>query len=124
VRHHLNPGGVFFYNPTGSKEAMATGLAVYPYGLRFVNFLVVSGSPIVFDREPWKRALPGCAIDGEKVIDPKDPRQVTVLEHVLDIPDDPCGSQSFSIEDGDQLRRRLQHMLIITDDNMGTEWRS
>jgi hypothetical protein len=72
VQHHLNPGGVFFYNPTGSKEVMATGLAVYPYGLRFLNFLVVSDSPIVFDREPWKRALLGYAIDGEKVIDPKD----------------------------------------------------
>jgi hypothetical protein len=47
---------------------------------------------------------------------------VKVLEHALEIPDDPSGSQSFSIEDGDQLRR-LQHMLIITDDNTGTEWR-
>lgn len=106
---------------------MATGLAVYPCGLRFVNFLVVSGSPSSLTAspgsKPWKRALLGCAIDGEKVIDPKDPRQVTVLEHVLDIPDDPSGSQSFSIEDGDQLRRRLQHMLIITADHMGTEWR-
>jgi hypothetical protein len=46
-----------------------------------------------------------------------------VLEHVLHIPDDPSGSQSFSIADRDRLRRRLQHMLIITDDNMGTEWR-
>jgi hypothetical protein len=46
-----------------------------------------------------------------------------VLEHVLDIPDDPSGSQSFSTEDGDPLRRRLQHMLIIPDDNMGTKWR-
>ena len=53
--------------------------------------------------------LLGYAIDGEKVIDPKDPRQVMVLEHVLEIPDDPSGSQSFSIEDSDQLRRRLQH---------------
>jgi hypothetical protein len=52
--------------------------------------------------------------DGEKVIDPKDPCQVMVLEPVLDIPDDPSESQSFSIEDGDPLRRRLQPMLIIT----------
>jgi hypothetical protein len=67
--------------------------------------------------------LLGYALDGGKVIDPKDPRPVMVLEHVLEIPDDPSGSASFSIEDGDQLRRRLQPMLIITDDNMGTEWR-
>jgi hypothetical protein len=41
---------------------MATGLAVYPDGLRFMNFLVVSDSPIVFDREHWKRVLLGYAI--------------------------------------------------------------
>ena len=86
--------------------------------------MVVSDPRIVLDRERWKRVLLGYAIDGEKVIDPRDPRQVMVLEHVVAIPDDPSGRQSFSIEDGDQLRRRLQHVLIITDDNMGTEWRS
>jgi spermidine synthase len=123
VRGHLNSGGVFFYNTTGSNEVMATGLAVYPYGLRFMAFLVVSDSRIVFDRERWKRVLLGYSIDGERVIDPRDPRQVMVLQHVLDIPDDPSGSQNFSIEDSDQLRQRLHHMLIITDDNMGTEWR-
>jgi hypothetical protein len=60
--------------------------------LRFMNFLVVSGSRIVFDRERWKRVLLGYSIDGEGVIDPQDPRQVMILEHVLDIPDDPSGS--------------------------------
>ncbi len=34
----------------------------------------------------------------------------------------PSGVRGFSIEDNDQLRQRLQHRLIITDDNMGTEW--
>jgi hypothetical protein len=33
---------------------MATGLAVYPDGLRFRNFLVVSDSPIIFDRDGSK----------------------------------------------------------------------
>jgi hypothetical protein len=45
-----------------------------------------------------------------------------ILEPVLDIPDDPSGSQSFSIEESDPLCRRLQHRRIITHDNMGTEW--
>ncbi len=124
VRHHLNPGGVLFYNATGSDDVIATGLAVYPYGLRFLNCLAVSDSPIVFDRERWKRVLLSYSIDGERVIDPNDPRQMLALQQILDIPDDSTGSRKFSIEDNDQLRLRLQHALIITDDNMGTEWRS
>jgi hypothetical protein len=57
---------VFFYNTTGSDDVMGTGLAVYPYGLRFMNCLAVSDSPIVFDRERWKQGLLGYAIDGER----------------------------------------------------------
>jgi hypothetical protein len=46
-----------------------------------------------------------------------------LLQHVLGIPYDSSGSRAFSIEDNSQLRQRLQRLLIITDDNMGTEWR-
>lgn len=102
---------------------MGTGLAVYPYGLRFMNCLAVSDSPIVFDRERWKQVLLGYAIDGERVVDPNDPSQMMLLQHVLGIPYDSSGSRAFSIEDNSQLRQRLQRLLIITDDNMGTEWR-
>jgi hypothetical protein len=63
--------------------------------------------------------LLGYSIAGERVIDPNDPRPMMVLQQALDVPDDPSGSQNFAIEDSDQLRQRLQHRLIITDDKMG-----
>lgn len=123
VRGHLNPGGAFFYNTTGSPDAMATGLAVFPYGLRFMNSLVVSDAPIVFDRERWKAVLLRYTIDGKRMINPPDQQPGGELDHLLSIPVDPTGKLLFSIEENDQLRRRLQNRLIFTDDNMGTEWR-
>jgi spermidine synthase len=120
---HLNPGGVLFYNITGSEDAMATGLAVYPYALRFSSCLAVSDSPIIFDRARWKAVLLSYVIDGKHVVDANDPKQIARLDEIVDIKEDPTGRQSFSIENDGQLRKRLQGRLIITDDNMGVEWR-
>jgi spermidine synthase len=123
ARQHLNPGGVLFYNTTGSEDVMATGLEVYPYALRFLNCLAVSDSPIVFDRVRWKAVLLSYVIDGKHVIDSNDPKQMARLDEVVNIKEDATGRQPFSIENDDQLRKRLQGRLIITDDNMGVEWR-
>jgi len=123
VRQHLNSGGVLFYNTTGSEDVVATGLAVYPYALRFSNCLAVSDSPIVFDRARWRAVLLDYIIDGQHVINSNDPQQLARLDEVVNIKEDPTGQQPFSIENNDQLRKRLQGRLIITDDNMETEWR-
>jgi spermidine synthase len=123
ARQHLNSGGVLFYNTTGSEDAVATGLAVYPYALRFLNCLAVSDSPIVFDRARWKAVLLNYVIDGQHVINSNDPKQMARLDEVVNIKEDPTGQQLFSIENNDQLRKRLRGRLIITDDNMETEWR-
>jgi spermidine synthase len=123
ARQHLRPGGVLFYNTTGSEDVMATGLAIYPYGLRFLNCLAVSDSPITFDRGRWKAVLFSYVIDGKHVIDSNDPKQVARLDEIVNIKEDPSGRRPLSIENDGQLRKRLQGRLIITDDNMGVEWR-
>jgi spermidine synthase len=123
ARAHLNPDGILLYNVTGSDDVMATGLAVFRYGFRFTSALVVSDAPIVFDRERWKRTLLRYSIDGKPVVNQGDPQQRQRLEEIVNIPDDPEGSQLISVEDDQQLRSRLQHRTIITDDNMATEWR-
>jgi spermidine synthase len=123
ARKHLNPGGVLFYNTTGSEDVIATALSVYPYALRFVNCIAVSDSSLVLDRERWKAVLLNYAIDGKRMIDPSDPTQLNKLDQIVNIPDDPTGRNLNSVENNDQLRKRLQNRLIITDDNMGLEWR-
>jgi hypothetical protein len=83
----------------------------------------VSDSPIVLDRFRWKAALLSYVIDGKHVIDANDPEQKARLTEVVNIKEDPAGRQPFSIENDEQLRKRLQGRMIITDDNMGVEWR-
>jgi spermidine synthase len=123
ARSHLQPGGVLFYNTTGSEDAIATGLAVYPYAFRLVNALAVSDSPLVFDRVRWKTILLSYVIDGKPVIDVNDPKQLEKVDKITAIPEDPTGRTLISVESNDQLRSRLRKRLIITDDNMGLEWR-
>jgi spermidine synthase len=123
VRQHLNRGGVFFYNTTGSDDVMATGNAVFPYALRFSKCLAVSDSPILFDRNRWKSALLKYTIDGKPLVDQRDPQQMVRIEGLVNIKNDPSGAADLSVEFDDQLPRRLQGRLIITDDNMGLEWR-
>jgi len=122
IRQHLNRGGLFLYNTTGSSNVMATGMSVFPYVMRVENALVVSDSPLVFDRERWRAAVLTYVIDGKPLVDSHDPMQLRALDQLVNIPDDPTGQQGFSIEDNTQLRRRLQNVTIITDDNMGAEW--
>ncbi len=122
VRPHLKTGGVLFYNTTGSEDVMATALSVYPYGIRFANCMAVGDSPIILDRIRWRNVLLQYSIDGARVIDASDPGQLKKLEEVVNIPEDLTGREATSIEENDNLRIRLQHRLIITDDNMGVEW--
>lgn len=123
VRQHLNPRGVFLYNTTGSDDVIATGLSVFPYGLRIVNALAVSDSPLLFDRARWKDVLLNYVIDGKPVVDASDPEQMKKLDQIVNLPEDSPLRQWFSVESNDHLRARLKNCLIITDDNMGLEWR-
>jgi spermidine synthase len=123
ARKHLRPGGVLFYNTTGSDDVIATAIATFPYALRFVNCIAVSDSPLILDRARWREVLLNYVIDGKHVVDASDPRQLKKLNQIVNIPMDTTGHTFHSIENNDQLRSRLQNGLIITDDNMGLEWR-
>src|SRR5438034_114774 len=49
VRRHLNPGGVFTSNTTGSFDVLATARAVFPYAYRYANFAYASDHPLTPD---------------------------------------------------------------------------
>jgi spermidine synthase len=124
IRSHLNKGGIFYYNTTESDDAIATGLHVFPYGLRVLNFLAASDSPIEVNKKSWLETLCQYKIDGAYVLDPINPNSQRVLD-TYSILADSVRSRPASVGmEGDaSLRARLGNRPIITDDNMGWEWR-
>jgi spermidine synthase len=123
VQAHLNPGGILYYNATGSVEVMATGLRVFRYGIRVMNFLAVSDSPFPVDKERWLKTLREYRIDGQLMFDPQNPRAelaLTAYAHLADTLHGP--PQDQGLEAGDTMAERIGAQHIITDDNMGAEW--
>ena len=125
MKAHLNKGGVYYFNTTSANEPIATALSVFPYGLRVLNYLAVSDSPIPIDKERWLAVLRNYQIDGKVVFDAADPRAQKVLSVYMLLADTVnAPPRMIGMESTDSLRYRTQRTLIITDDNMGLEWRS
>ncbi len=124
VRAHLETGGVFYYNTTQSRDAMATGLSVFPYGLRVLNFLALSDAPLEVSFDRWMAIMKQYKIDDELVFSAARPNSQTTLAHFKALADSanqppvPSGMELTA-----SLRSRLGSREIITDDNMGREWR-
>jgi len=125
IRAHLKPGGIYFYNTTESDDAIATGLHVFPYGLRVLNFLAVSDSPILVDKARWLNVLRQYRIDGMPVFPAGNPKLELTLKAYMAFADSVNGPPRFmGMEYSDSLNARLGGRLIFTEDNMGWEWRS
>lgn len=126
IRQHLNPGGVEYYNTTGSGQVQLTGATVFPYALRVANFLAVSDSPIVFDRAGLRSTLGSYRIDGQPVFDFSRSSDRAKLEQIASMSEstslDPNQERDAVLEDRSSLLRRLKGLRLVTDDNMGTEW--
>lgn len=114
VREHLNPGGIALYNTTGSGEVALTGVTAFRHAVGFGSLLAVSDSPLVFDRDRWRQSLIDYRIDGRPALDLSVPEQRQRLDGLVGM---------AGVEAADDIRQRFRDHLIITDDNMGVEWR-
>jgi predicted membrane-bound spermidine synthase len=126
VKRHLNPGGVHYYNTTFSEGALHSGISVFAHGLRISNFLVVSDSPLCLDQQLWRQRLARYTIDGAPVINAGDPLGQQTLDRIWSLLEEspqPRAPLADGSESGESLHRRLAGAPVITDDNMGSEWR-
>ncbi len=127
IRQHLNPGGVHYYNTTSSCEAQLTGATVFPYALRVGNFLAASDSPINFDAERWRADLSTYKLEGKPVLDLTNSADRLAMDKLVALADTLHNSKTTkemeSLELQESIRARCKGRRIITDDNMGVEWR-
>jgi spermidine synthase len=124
ISRHLAPGGIYYYNTTGSDDVLATGLSVFPYGLRVVNFLAVSNSPITVNQERLVSVLRSYKINDRLVFEPGQSEADAVIQKYRELADSVGQDQiPYGMEQAASMRRRIKNPLIFTDDNMGWEWR-
>jgi spermidine synthase len=110
VKAHLSPSGLMVYNTTWSAEAMRTGLEVFADARRFVNCMYVSDRPLSLDRERWRKVLADYEIDGRRVLDAEDGEALDRLVQASDW----TGRDLLALE--------TRSHVVITDDNMASEW--
>ena len=125
ARGMLKPGGILYYNTTFSPEAQRTGAVLFPYAYRFDIFMAVSDSPIRIDKERWRKILANYTLEGKPVFDLTQPGDRDLLARVLQFADTLPGDKYRvkGMETRENVLRRTQGKLIVTDDNMATEWR-
>ena len=121
VRRHLEPGGIYYFNTTGSPHVARTALSVYQYGLRFRNFVAVSDAPISLNRSRLGELLAEWKIDGRPVLDLGRQRDRLRLTAIADEKDEGPKSDA-EVEDRASVLSRIGFARVITDDNMVTEW--
>jgi len=126
ARAMLKPGGILYYNTTYSAEAQRTGAVRFPYAYRFGIFMAVSDSPIQIDKDRWRRTLLNYRLEGKPIFDPALARDRDLLAGIVrrvdTLPGDTYDA-SHGMETRENILRRTQGKMIVTDDNMAVEWR-
>lgn len=123
ARAHLLPGGIFYFNTTSSPDVQKTAVTHFPYAMRVYNFVAVSDSPIVFDKNRWDHTLQDFKIAGTPAIDRATEDGRKFYEELLGYADtirEPPSNEG--LETRESIAARVPWATVITDDNMAPEW--
>jgi spermidine synthase len=127
VAEHLSRGGIYVYNSTGSLRVEKTGCAGFHYGYRLFNNVLAANDPVRINARHWRDVLTAYRIDGRPVFDLRQKSNAALLSKVLTLANYVAvqrpSPQDQPIETCTNLLSRTAALNIITDDNMGTEWR-
>jgi predicted membrane-bound spermidine synthase len=123
VKAHLNSGGTFFYNATDSARVQRTGCTTFKHGARFMNHMILSDQPLALDAERWKVSLAAQKIDGVPVLDLGREEGRQFFDKLDGIAEADYPGHGRIVEHCPSILARTEGLRLITDDNMGTEWR-
>lgn len=127
LKAHLNTGGIVFYNTTDSSRVQRTGCSTFAHGARFTNHVVLSSTPIAWDFARWRRNLVAYRIDGRPMLDLSRTEHAQGLEKLMAIEPQIQNARTHAaadwIEPCPHVLARTAGQTLVTDDNMGTEWR-
>ena len=127
LKAHLNPGGIVFYNTTDSSRVQRTGCTSFAHGARFMNHVVLSSTPIDWNFARWRRTLDAYRIDGRPMLDPSSAEYTQGMARLMALESltqpDAARTPADLLEPCAQVLARTAGQTLVTDDNMGTEWR-
>jgi spermidine synthase len=127
VKSVLNPGGILMFNATGSAEVHRTAATVFPHAMRFANMMVASRDPIQIDVARWEAVMKRYVINGIPVVGDGELDEAALARNKarLTAVDKPAASADDwdSVETRQHILARTEGLRVVTDDNMGLEWR-
>ena len=127
VQSVLNPGGILMFNATGSAEVHRTAATVFPDAMRFANLMVVSRDPIQIDVARWESVMRNYVINGTPVVGDSEADRAALARNserltAVDKSASPADDWN-SVETRQHILTRTEGLRVVTDDNMGLEWR-
>lgn len=124
VANHLEKGGVYFFNTTFSDRVQRTACTAFSHGLRFHNHMAVSREQLDVNFRRWEKSLLAYKIDGLHVVDRNRPVHAAGFKKLMNIEKEWNSTLGGpDIERCSAIKVRTKGSTLVTDDNMGTEWR-
>jgi len=113
-KHHLNPGGILFYNATTDWDVVYTAANVFKYVVPYVNFVFASDAPFNMSAQQRKEnLLRFVGDDGQPIFANANPEYSKLLEELATTPMDDIHNEILT----------SKNLWEITDDNMASEYR-
>jgi SAM-dependent methyltransferase len=114
AKRHLAPGGVVYWNTTGSLDVVYTATGVFTHVTRYMNFVAASDTPFAVDSATRRAAIDAYrGADGSLPFAAGGP-YVEARSELLDTPTNDVAPEF----------RRANDLWFITDDNMATEFKT
>ncbi|WP_189345905.1 fused MFS/spermidine synthase [Undibacterium macrobrachii] len=112
-KRHLKPGGVVYYNTTGSKDVVLTASHVFKYVTVYANFVAASDSPFDMTTEEKIHNLKLFKNSEGRTLYDSDTQQQKALDYLSKV-------KLLEVQESIRSNKNLQ---LITDDNMAVEFK-